>query len=107
MNVSADALSKYPIVNKEKSINLYKNDDDTFMTSQEKMNLEKTFIKINQENNIKKVNNSKNKYFNSLFAEDEANEFRKTSEGPISNVNFRLSEIFNRIVNEELFYEIN
>ena len=30
-----------------------------------------------------------------------------TSEGPISNVNLRLSEIFNGILNEELLNEIN
>ena len=44
------------------------------MTSQEKMNLENAFIKINHENNIKKGNALKNKYFNSVFAEDDAND---------------------------------
>ena len=56
MNVTADALSRNPIINEEKSKNLHEDDDDTFMTSQEKMNLENAFIKINQENNIKKGN---------------------------------------------------
>ena len=43
MNVNADALLKSPIVNKEGSRNLHEDDDDdTFMTSQEKINLEKT-----------------------------------------------------------------
>ena len=64
MNVNADAVSRNPIVHEVKSRNLH--EDDTFMTSQEKMNLEKTFIKINHENNIKQGNNSKSKYFNSL-----------------------------------------
>ena len=77
------------------------------MTSQEKMNLENAFIKINQENNIKKVITAKNKYFNSVFTEDDANYFSETSEGPIPNVNLRLSEIFNGILNEELLNEIN
>ena len=54
MNVNADVLSRNPIVNEEKSRNVHKDDDDTFMTSQEKMNLENAFIKVNQENNIKK-----------------------------------------------------
>ena len=107
MNVNADALSRNPIVNEQKSRNLHKDDDDTFMTSQEKMNLEKTFIKINEENNIRKGNTLNIKYFNSVFAENDANDFSETSEGPISNVNLRLSEIFNEIVNEELFNEIN
>ena len=64
MNVNADGLSRNPIVNEEKLRNLHEDDDDTFMPSQEQMNLDKTFIKINQENNIKKRNNSKRKYFN-------------------------------------------
>ena len=59
MNVNADALSRNPIVNEEKSRNLHEDDDDTFMTSQEKMNLENACIKINQENNIKTGNISK------------------------------------------------
>ena len=59
MNVNADALSRNPIVNEEKSRNLHQDDDDTFMTSQEKMNLENACIKINQENNIKTGNISK------------------------------------------------
>ena len=54
MNVNADALSRNPIINEERSRNLHEDDDDTFMTSQEKMNFENAFIKINQENNIKK-----------------------------------------------------
>ena len=39
------------------------------MTSQAKINLEKTFIKIKHENNIKKGNNSKNEYFDSIFTQ--------------------------------------
>ena len=71
------------------------------------MNLENTFIKINQENNFKKGNASKNKYFNSIFAEDDANEFSETTEGPIFDVNLWLSDIFNGILNEKLLNEIN
>ena len=107
MNVNADALSRNPIIDEEISRNLQEDDDDTFMTSQEEMNLENAFIKINQGNNIKKGNTSKNKYFNSVFAEDDANHFSETSEGPISNVNLSLSEIFNRILIEKLLNEIN
>ena len=59
MNVNADALSRNPTINEERSRNLHEDDDDTFMTSQEKTNLENTFMKINEENNIKKGYNSK------------------------------------------------
>ena len=38
MNVNADALSRNPIVNEEKSRNLHEDDDNTFMTSQQKKN---------------------------------------------------------------------
>ena len=62
MNVNADAFSRDPIVNEEKTRNLHQDDDDTFMTSQEKMNLENAFIKINQENNIK-TGNTLNNFF--------------------------------------------
>ena len=57
MIVNTDALSINPIFNEENSRNLQEDDDDddTFMTSQEKINFEKTFMKINQENNIKKA----------------------------------------------------
>ena len=46
------------------------------------------------------------KYFNSVFAENDANDFSEISEGPISNVNLKLSEIIDEIINEELFNEI-
>ena len=71
MNVNSEALSRNSIVNEEKSRNLHEDDDDTFMTSQEKMNLEKTVVKINQKNNIKNENNSKSKYSNSIFTQDD------------------------------------
>ena len=83
MIVNACALSRNPFVNEEKSKNLHEDDDDTFMKSQEKMNFEKNFIKINQENNFKKGNTSKNKSFNSVHAENDANKFSESSEGPI------------------------
>ena len=46
MDVNADALSRNPINdNKEKSKYLQVNDNDTFMTSQEKMFSKKTFTR--------------------------------------------------------------
>ena len=48
INVNAYALSRNPIINDEKLKHLHEDDDDTFMTSQEKMNLKNAFIKINQ-----------------------------------------------------------
>ena len=86
MNLNADALSRNPIASEEKSRNLHE-DDDTFMTSQEKGNLEKTFSKINQGNNIKKGNNSKSKYFNSIFAQDDTDDLSESSQDPILNIN--------------------
>ena len=37
MNVNADALSRNPIANEEKSRNLHEDDEDTLMASQEKL----------------------------------------------------------------------
>ena len=87
MNVNADALSRNPIANEEKSRNPYEDDDDTFMTSQEKANFEKIFIKIYQENNIKKGNNSKSDYFNSIFTQDDTDDPSESSQNPILNIN--------------------
>ena len=39
INVNADALSRNTILNEAKSKNLHEDNDDTFMTAQEKMNL--------------------------------------------------------------------
>ena len=51
MNVNADALLRNPIDdNKDKSRYLQVDDNDTFMTSQEKMFSKKTFTRIKQEN---------------------------------------------------------
>ena len=74
INVNADALSRNTIINEERSRNVQGDNDDTFMTSQEKMNLENTFIKNNEKNNIKKGNNSKREYFNSIFTQDDIND---------------------------------
>ena len=83
MNVNADALSRNPINYEERSRNLHEVDDDTFMTTEEKMNLENTFIKNNEENNIKKGNNSKREYFNSIFTQDDVFDFCESSQDPI------------------------
>ena len=87
MNVSVDALSRNPIVSIEKSRNLY--EDDTFMTSREKINLENILSKINQGNNIKEEVTSKSKYFNSIFTQDDTNNFSESSQDPILNINFK------------------
>ena len=65
------------------------------MTFWEKINLKNTFIKINLQDNIKKENTLKNKYFNSVFDEYDANDFSETLEGLISNLNSKLSKLFN------------
>ena len=56
------------------------------------MNLEKTCMKINQENNIKKGNNSKSKYFNSVFTQGDIDNFTKSSQDPILNIDPKFSE---------------
>ena len=62
------------------------------MTSQGKRNLEKTSIKIREENNIKKGNNSKSEYFNSIFTQDDTDNFSESSQDPILNINPKFSE---------------
>ena len=89
MNVNPDSLSSNPISNEEKPRNLYEDDDDTFMISQEKANLEKTFIKVNQENNIEKGNNSKSDYFNSIFTQDDTDDLSESLQDPILNINIK------------------
>ena len=76
------------------------------MTSQEEMNLEKTFIKINQGNNIKKGNNSKRKYFNWVFTQDGTDDFMESSQDPTLNINPKFPETSNVSSNEELFNDI-
>ena len=58
MNVNADALSRNPIINDEKLKHLHEDDDDTFMTSQEKLNLENA---INYENSPWKTMTTRSK----------------------------------------------
>ena len=54
MNVNADALSRNPIDdNKEISKNLQAGDDDTFMTSQEKMFYKKKLLQEINEKTLK------------------------------------------------------
>ena len=45
------------------------------------------FIQINEENNIKKGNNSKREYFNSIFTQDDMNDFSEFSQDLILNIN--------------------
>ena len=98
MNANADDFSRNPIVNEEKSRNLLEDDDDTFMISQEKVNLEETFMNIKQENNIKKGNNSKSEYFNSIFTQDDTDDLSESSQDPILNINPKFSETFNHFI---------
>ena len=106
MNVNADALSRNPIANEEKSRNLHEDDDNAFMTSQGKAIIEKTFIKVNQENNIKKGNNSKSDYFNSIFTQDDTDDLSESSKDTILNINPKFPETSNVSPNAELFNHI-
>ena len=76
------------------------------MISQEKMNFDKTFIKINQGNNIKKGNKSKSKYCNSIFTQDDTDDLSESSQDPKLNINPMFSETSNVSSNEELFNDI-
>ena len=51
------------------------------------MNLKNIFSKIDQGNNIKDEITSKSKYFNSIFTQDDTNDFSEFSQDPILNMN--------------------
>ena len=56
MNVNADALSRNPIAdNEQKPRYLQVDDNDTFISSQEKMFCKKTFTRNKQENSENEV----------------------------------------------------
>ena len=55
--------------------------------------------------NIKKVT-SKRHYFNSIFTQDDTNDFSESSQDTILNINPKFSETFNVSPNEELFNNI-
>ena len=56
MNVNADAVSRNPIEdNKTKTKHLQVHDNDTFMSSQEKMTTKKLFTRNKQESQVDKV----------------------------------------------------
>ena len=56
------------------------------MTSPEKMNQENIFSKINQEYNVWEEITSESKYFNSVFTQDDTNDFSEFSQDPILNI---------------------
>ena len=62
----------------------FKNLSDANLSN--KINLEKMFLKINQGNNIEEKVTSKSKYFNSIFTQDDKNDFTESSQDPILNV---------------------
>ena len=65
MNVNADALSRNPIDDdKEKSRYLQADDNDNFMTFQEKMFSKKTFTRNKQENSENEVKPLKRRNLN-------------------------------------------
>ena len=65
MNVNADALSRNPIGdNREQSRYLQVDDNDTFMTSQEKMFFQETFTRNKQENTENEVKPLKRRNLN-------------------------------------------
>ena len=78
MNLNADALSRNPIDdNKDKSKYLQVDDNDTFMTPQEKMFYKKTFTRNKQENSENKVKPLKRRNLNPVIVPDDVDHFSK------------------------------
>ena len=81
MNVNADALSRNPIDdNKEKWRCLQVDDNDTCMTSQEKMFSKKTFTRNKQENSENEERPLKRRNLNPGIIPDDVNRLSEISE---------------------------
>ena len=107
MNLNVDALSRNPIDdNKEKSKNLQADDNDTFMTSQDKMFSKKTFTRNKQENSKNEVRPSKRRNLNPGIEPDDVDRFSEISEAQILNIDSKIPEYFQEFLSEELFSEI-
>ena len=107
MNVNADALSRNPIDdNKEKSRNLQVDDNDTFMTSHEKMFSKKTFTNKKQENSKNEVRPSKRRNLNPEIVQDDVDRFSEILKAQILNIDSKIPEYFLEFLSEELFSEI-
>ena len=107
MNVNADALSRNPIDdNKEKSRYLQVEDNDTFMTSQEKMFSKITFARKKQENSKNEVRPLKRRNLNPEIVPDNVDHFSEISETQILNIDSKIPEFFQEFLSEESFSQI-
>ena len=81
MNINAVGLSRNPIDdNKEKSRYLQVDDNDTFMTSQDKIFSKKTFTKNIQRNSKNEVKPLKQRNLNPGIVPDDVDRFSEISE---------------------------
>ena len=104
LNVNADALSRNPIDdNEEKSIHLQVDDNDTFMTSQEKMTTMEIFTRNKQENSENGVKTLKRRNLNPVMVPDDVDQFSKISDAQILNIDSKIPEFFKEYLSEELF----
>ena len=104
MNVNADAHSGNPIDdNKEKSKHLQADDNDTFMTSQEKIFDKKTSTRNKQENSKNEVKPFKQRNLSPMIVPDGVDHSSKISEAQISNIDSKISEFFQEFLSEESF----
>ena len=91
MNVNANALSRNPIDdNNDKSKYLQVDDNNTFMTSQEKMFSKKTFTRNKQENSKNEVRPLKRRNLNPGIVPDDVDHFSETSDAQILNIDSKI-----------------
>ena len=107
MNVNADALPRNPIDDeKEKSKHLQLDDNDTVMTSQEKMTTKKMFTRNKQEISENEVKTLKRRNLNPVIVPDDVDHFSEISEAQILYIDSKIPEFFQEFLNEEIFSEI-
>ena len=107
MNINADALLRNPIDdNKEKSKYLQVDDNDIFMTSQEKMFSKKTCTRNRQENSENEVKLLMRRNLNPVIVPDDVDHFSEISEAQILNIDSKIPEFFQDFLSEKSFSKI-
>ena len=81
-------------------------DNDTFMTFQEKMFVKKTFTGNKQENSKNKEIHFKQRKLNPVIVPDDVDNFSEISEAQILNIDSKIPEFFQEFLSEESFSEI-
>ena len=104
MNVNADALSRNPTDDsKEKWKHLRVDDNDTFMTSQEKMTTKKIFTRNKQENSENDVKPSKRRNLNPVIVLYDVDHFSEIPEDQILNTDSKIQGFFQEFLSQESF----